>query len=417
MVQERKLSKEAALLEAAGCLKCYQAPCQENCPAGIDIPGFIYRIKVGDIRGAKKILYDQNLFSATCAAVCPVEELCQENCNKGEVSRSVAIGALQAYAAAEGGEIDLPSAEKTSQPRRIAVIGAGPAGMSGAYHLARAGHQVDLFEAQDRPGGTAFWGIPAWRLSREILEKESRDIERHLHSVNYNTRVGEDIAAETILQDYDAVLIGCGLGAGASLRIEGAGLEGLVDASSFLRYHNTGENGVPSPDGKIVLIIGGGNTAMDAALAAREAGAERSIIVYRRSWKEMPAWKEEIHKALEGGVEFIMQTAPVEIIGQARVEGLKMVPTRLIAGDEDSRPRPVPLEGREFAFPADMIITALGQMENPLVEQFQGQDKVFFAGDAAGGEATVVQAVADGREAAEKIMACFQEEKGEGCQS
>lgn len=414
MAEEKKLSKEAALFEAAGCLKCHQAPCQENCPAGIDIPSFIFKIKTGDIKGAKRVLYDKNIFSATCAAVCPVEELCQENCNKNQVSRSVFIGQLQGYAVEEGGDIDYPEEELTDDPRKIAVIGAGPAGMSGAYRLARAGHRVDLFEAGNRPGGTPYWGIPEWRLSREILEKEIKEIEKHLNSVNFNTRVGVDIQVEELLKDYDALMVCCGLGDGSSLRIKGAELEGTVDAVKFLKAHNTGENGVPSPEGKVVLVIGGGNTAMDAALAAKEAGAERSIVVYRRSWEEMPAWKAEIRKAIDNGVEFMLQTAPVEIVGRDKVEAMKLVPTRLVREKEGRRPRPVPLEGSEFVFPAGLIITALGQMENPLVEKLQDQEQVFFAGDAAGGDATVVQAVAGGKEAAEKIMVFFREQKESG---
>ncbi len=413
MAEEKKLSKEAALLEAANCLKCYKPPCQEDCPAGIDIPRFIYKIKTGDFKGAKRVLYEKNLFAATCAAVCPVEELCQENCNKGQVSRAVSIGQLQAYAVEMGGEIEFPEEEKTKNPRKIAVIGAGPAGMTGAYRLARAGHQVDVFEAQKGPGGTPFWGIPPWRLSRETLEREIKEIEKQLHSIKYNTRIGEDIQVEDLLNEYDAVLVSCGLGEGSALRIKGADLEGTVDAVTFLRAHNTDENGVPSPEGKIVLIIGGGNTAMDAAMAAKEAGAERSIVVYRRSWEEMPAWKAEIQKAQERGVEFMLQTAPVEILGEKKLEAIKLVPTRLVP-EEGRRPRPVPIEGKEFDFPAGMVITALGQLENPLLEKLEGREKVFFAGDAAGGDATVVQAVAEGKEAAGKIMAYFQEAKGRG---
>jgi len=414
MAEEKKLNKEAALSEASECLKCYQAPCQENCPAGIDIPGFINKIRTGDIKGAKRVLYDKNIFSATCALVCPVEDLCQENCNRVQVSRAISIGQLQAYAVEEGGEIEYPEETKTTQPKKIAVIGAGPAGMSGAYQLARIGHKVDLFEAQDGPGGTPFWGIPAWRLPRETLEMEIKEVEKHLNNLRFNTRVGVDISVEDLLKNYDAVLVCCGLGDGAALRIKGSELEGAFDAVKFLKAYNTGDDKIPSPEGRVVLVIGGGNTAIDAAMAAKEAGAERSIIVYRRSWKEMPAWKAEIRKAIEQGVEFLLQTAPVEILGTKKVEAIKLVPTRLIPQEEGKRPRPVPLEGHEFVFPAGMIISALGQLENPLVEELKGQKKVFFAGDAAGGEATVVRAVAEGKEAAEKIMAFFQSDNGGG---
>ncbi|MBS3977350.1 MAG: NAD(P)-dependent oxidoreductase [Syntrophomonadaceae bacterium] len=389
-----------ALREASRCLYCHDAPCVQGCPAEIKIPDFIHKIKTGNLRGAARVIYESNAFGAVCADVCPQAELCRKGCTQANLDEAINIGRLQKFALESAG---LESTPLPPNGKKVAVIGAGPAGLSGAYALMQKGYEAVVFEAGPDAGGTALWGIPDYRLEYQILERELSRITKVVRDIRYSVTVGGDVPLETLLAEYDAVLVSCGLGSTSALEVPGAGLSGVYPAEKFLAAYNLKMKlgtGSQIPVGAKVVVIGGGNTAMDAACIAKRAGARQVTVAYRRSLAEMPAWQEEYRFAVAQGIEFRWLTAPVAVLGTDQVTGIKLISMELGPEDETGRKRPVAVPGSEFDLAADMVIVATGQSQHPLLKKLAGLPKVYLAGDAANGGKTVVQAVAEGQKAA-----------------
>lgn len=425
---EGTMSEHEAQTESSRCLFCFDAPCTAACPAGISVPDFIRRIRDGNIKGAARQLYETNYLAGGCARVCPTKELCEGSCVLNSLQgRPIPIGRLQRYAAdwaIENGAEILFAGKPTG--RRVAVIGAGPAGYSCAAELARLGHQVKIFEARQKEGGLYTHAIARYKISAQFAMKELRMLKNLGIRLKAGTRIGADIPFERLLEKYDAVFLGIGRGSTASLNIPGEDLRGVVEGLSFLeKIRTTPLDKIPI--GKRVVVVGGGNTAVDAAIAAARLGAQDVMVLYRRSEAEMPAYKDELKMALLEGVRFIWLAAPARILGEKRVGGLKCVRMRLGDADASGRRRPVPIPGSEFTIECDMVIAALGQvylsdilaginglkMENGRVVVNKktgatGVKKLFAGGDCTTGGGEMVDAVAEGIRAARGIHESLQ---------
>ncbi len=430
---------EQARREASRCLQCRKAPCVAGCPVGIDIPGFIAEIEKGDFQAAILKLKEKNVLPAVCGRVCPQEEQCQLPCTVGKshksVEKAVAIGKLERFAAdweREHGKMVLPPVPPKTG-KHAAVIGSGPAGLTVAGDLIKMGHDVTVFEALHKPGGVLTYGIPEFRLPKDIVNIEVDYLQKCGVEFKYNYIIGKIKTMDELLAEYDTVFIGTGAGLPSFLRIEGENLLGVYSANEYLTRANLmrafDEDIADTPilRGRRVAIVGGGNVAMDAARTALRLGAERSIIVYRRSEKEMPARNEEIHHAKEEGVEFHLLVNPIRILGNddGWVTGMEMVRMQLGEPDASGRRRPVPIEGSEFKFDVDVVIVAIGNSPNPLVpretpglnvnkwggiivDETTGATSlpgVYAGGDIVLGAATVILAMGEGRRAAEAMHA------------
>ena len=421
---QEPVSCDEAIAEAGRCLFCFDAPCTQACPARVDVPGFIRRILTENFRGAARQLYQSNTFAGGCARVCPAEELCEGACVLRNLEKKpVSIARLQRFAtdwAIRNRACVLLPGQPTG--RHAAVVGAGPAGYSCAAQLARLGHKVTLFEARPQPGGLFTYGIAPYKLTTGFTRQELRLLKQLGIRLRPNTKAGLDISFDELLRRYDAVFLGIGLGATAPLKIPGENLKGVMEGLSFLEKTRT----MPLekiPVGRRVAVIGGGNTAVDSAMAALRLGAEEVTVVYRRTEKEMPAYKKEMERARLEGIRFVWLAAPLRIMGKRKVEGIRCLGMRLGAPDESGRPRPVPVKGSEFVLPCDMAIKALGQMLfEDLAAQIKGLKlkkglivvnsktgatsvpRLFAGGDcASGGGGEMVNAVSEGIRAARGI--------------
>ncbi|REJ22287.1 MAG: dihydropyrimidine dehydrogenase [Paenibacillaceae bacterium] len=423
-----------AMEEANRCLYCYDAPCIKACPTGIDIPGFIRRIATGNLQGAARVIMDANPVGATCARVCPTEELCEGACVLNDASRPIAIGLLQRYATdaamKRGGLVIQPDPDNG---RRVAVIGSGPAGLSAARELARLGYAVTVFEAREQAGGLSAYGIVSFRLPQEVPEWEVEQIRGMGVEIRTGVRVGEDLPADQLIRDYDAVVLAAGMGKVPMLGIEGEDLEGVHDAIEWIEATKSG-TAPEGVEGARVVVIGAGNTAIDAATCSTRLGASNVKIVYRRTEAEMTAYDFEYRFAKEEGVEFRWLTAPKRIIGDesGKATHLECVRMRLEEpASPGGRPVPVPIEGSEFLMKADFVIKAIGQTRRlPLIEALgvahergvvivdpetyrTSHPKIYAAGDIVfghgQGEATVVSAAEQGKRAAYAIHRALQQ--------
>lgn len=395
-------SAHQALAEASRCMYCHDAPCVKGCPVQIDIPEFIRKIVTENYNGAARVVYEKNILGAVCADVCPEGELCAKDCNAARAGEPIRIGRLQKFAVMQGRQKHVTV--NLAQGKRVAVVGAGPAGLSGAHTLASMGYAVTVFEARAEAGGTVQWGIPHYRLESSVLQHDLVQIQKTVPDIRFGVAVGRDMAEDALLKEYDAVLLSCGLGDGKNLDIPGALLDGVVTAEQMLAEYNPkfkeGEIGAELA-GISVVVIGGGNTAMDAACVAKRAGAEVTIL-YRRAQEEMTAWPEEYLAASKLGIEFRWRTAPLALLGEGRVTAVrasKMQPC--LAGDYAGLLEPI--TDSEFDLDAELVVVAIGQRKNSLAQALVGQPKVFLAGDVANDGATVVQAVAEGHQAALSI--------------
>lgn len=422
---ERGLAIHQALAEASRCLFCHDAPCVEGCPAGVDVPGFIRRLKTRNFVGAARLIREANVFAGVCARVCPAEELCEKRCSSTNLSEPIAIAALQRFVADEEMKrgIKLPGPGAPTG-KKVAVIGSGPAGLACAHELARLGHAVTVYEAEERPGGLLVHGIPRYRLPLAVAEAEvGAVLESSGVEVKTGVRVGRDVSAAEIRRSHDALFLSPGLGYQSSLGVPGEDLPGVLQAGEFLRKVAAGDD--VRLAGKVV-VIGGGNVAMDAACSALRCGASEVVVLYRRSRDEMPAWKREYEFAAAEGVKFEFLTTPVRFVEDGgRLTGVECVRTRLGEPDSSGRRRPEMIPGSEHIIEVPTAIVATGQAPWPgLVELFGGLaagkagaievcretqmtsvEGVFAGGDAANGGATVVQAVAEGKRAAKAIDA------------
>ncbi|WP_446935536.1 NAD(P)-dependent oxidoreductase [Lysinibacillus fusiformis] len=424
---KNKMTKNEAIEEANRCLYCYDAPCIKACPTSIQIPNFIKKIASGNMKGSATTILEANPIGASCARVCPTEELCEGACVLNSSTKPIKIGELQRYATDWAMETNAQLFKQgPSNGHKVAIIGAGPAGLSAARELSRFGYQVTIYEAEAKAGGLGSFGIVAFRLPNDVVDWEVEQIEQLGVDIQTNMTVGVDITADEILGEYDHVILAVGMGAVPNLGIEGEDLDGVHDAIEFVRKTKMGPltNEIV---GKRVVVIGAGNTAIDGATSAVRLGAENVQILYRRTQKEMTAYQFEYEFAKQDGVEFKWLTAPKKIIGNedGRVTGIECVKMKLGEPGPDGRQRPEELQGSNFIIEVDAVIKAIGQTRFvSLIEAFglahtngvvdidettmqTSNDKVFACGDVVfgngQGEAMVVTAVQQGKDAAYKI--------------
>lgn len=426
-----KMTKNEAIEEANRCLYCYDAPCIKACPTSIQIPNFIKKIASGNMKGSATTILEANPIGASCARVCPTEELCEGACVLNSSTKPIKIGELQRYATDWAMETNAQLFKAgPHNGQKIAIVGAGPAGLSAARELSRLGYQVTIYEAEAKAGGLGSYGIVAFRLPNDVVDWEVEQIEQLGVDIQTNTAVGEDISADEILAQYDSVILAVGMGAVPNLGIDGEDLEGVHDAIEFIRKTKMGPltNDIV---GKRVAVIGAGNTAIDGATSAVRLGADNVQILYRRTEKEMTAYKFEYEFAKQDGVEFKWLTAPKKIIGNeaGKVTGIECVKMKLGEAGPDGRQRPEEVKGSNFIIELDAVIKAIGQTRFvSLIEAFglahtngvvdidettmqTSNDKVFACGDVVfgngQGEAMVVTAVQQGKDAAYKIHECL----------
>lgn len=425
--------KEIAIQEANRCLQCKNKPCMKGCPVEIDIPGFVACIAKGDFEKAAEVIRAKNNLPAVTGRVCPYERQCEGECTLKKLGEPLGIGRLERFIA------DFERLKGIKTPKKpdptgnhIAVVGAGPAGLTCAGDLAKMGHAVTVFEALHDPGGVLMYGIPEFRLPKTIVKSEVEYVKSLGVEIIYDIVVGKTITVQELIDKYDAVFIGTGAGLPNWLNIPGENLDGVYSANEFLtrvnmmKAYRFPEYDTPVKIGKIVVTFGAGNVAMDCARTALRLKAEKSYIFYRRTQAEMPAREEEIEHARQEGVIFKLLTAPIRFIGDENgilkeVEYLKM---ELGEPDESGRRRPIPIPGSEEKIAIDTALVAIGQSPNPLIPQtmtglkigkhgniITDEDgrtsipKVFAGGDIATGAATVILAMGAGKRTARAIDA------------
>jgi glutamate synthase (NADPH/NADH) small chain len=433
-------TEEQAVREAQRCLKCKKKPCVGGCPVEIEIPEFVALIGQGRFDEAVAKLKEQNSLPAICGRVCPQEDQCEKQCVLGVKAEPVAIGRLERFAAdyeMRAGKTSIPNLPLPTG-KRVAVVGSGPAGLTLAGDLAKIGHRVTVFEALHKPGGVLVYGIPEFRLPKDIVRHEVEYIERLGVEIVANFVVGKTRTVPELLEEgFKAVFIGTGAGLPYFMNIPGENLNGVYSANEFLTRSNLmkaylfPKYDTPIKVGKRVAVVGGGNVAMDSARTAMRLGAEEVYCIYRRSKTEMPARGEEIENALEEEMILKELTNPVRIIGNEKgwVKEIECIKMDLGEPDASGRRRPVPVEGSEFRIEIDVVVMAIGQGPNPLVpstteglkttkwgniiaDETTGAtsiDGVFAGGDIVTGAATVILAMGAGRKAARAIDAYLQE--------
>ncbi|UOY93178.1 NAD(P)-dependent oxidoreductase [Ectobacillus sp. JY-23] len=428
---ETALSKREAVEEANRCLYCYDAPCITACPTGIDIPSFIKKIASGNMKGSAKTIMEANPVGASCARVCPTEELCEGACVLNHSTKPIMIGNLQRYAT----DWAIVNEQTFFTPgkyngKTVAVVGGGPAGLSTARELARKGYEVTIFEADEEAGGLNTYGIVSFRLPQSIARWEVEQVKKLGVTIRVNTRIGKDIMPNDLLATYDAVVLAIGMGDVPSLHIPGEELEGVHDAIQFVK--ETKRTLPTQYIGKNIVVIGAGNTAIDAATCSVRLGAENVKILYRRTRVEMTAYDFEYEFAKQDCVEFRWLTVPKRIIGtDGKVTAIECIKMKLSEAGEDGRKRPIPIAGSEFILPADGVIKAIGQKRHTsLIESFglhhtdgaltidkghrTSHPQVFACGDVVfgkgKGEAMVVTAVQQGKLTAHAIHEVLQKE-------
>ena len=428
------LTPAEAIAEAERCLQCKKPLCVRGCPVCIDIPAFVREVADGNFPGAARALKEQNMLPAICGRVCPQETQCEGVCILGNKETPIRIGALERFVAdwERRNGAELPG---TARPtgKRVAVVGSGPAGLTAAAELARAGHAVTVFESLHEGGGVLTYGIPAFRLPKDVVRAELDQVLALGVRLKKNHVVGRSVSVDELL-GYDAVFIATGAGLPAFMCIPGENLNGVYSANEFLTRVNLmhadafPEFDTPVLHGARVAVVGGGNVAMDSARVARRLGAKVSLI-YRRGEEEMPARKAEVEHAREEGIEFLTCTNPTRILGEQCVSGIECVKMSLCGMDASGRPSPKPIEGSEFTLDVDMVIQAIGTSPNPLlVSLIPGLERgrrgnvvvdengrtsiphVYAGGDIATGAATVIEAMGSAKRAAAAIDAMLKEE-------
>ena len=426
-------SEQLALLEAQRCIQCKEAKCIKGCPVMVNIPRFIKCITEGDLAGAAKSLLGDNALPSISGRVCPQEEQCEGSCIRGVKGQPVAIGYLERFIAdwartqggALGDETPAPSGKK------VAVIGAGPAGLTAAGELVKTGHDVTIYEALHKPGGVLVYGIPEFRLPKKIVAAEVDRLTKAGVKIECNVVIGRTYTIPELRAKFDAIFIANGAGLPVFMNVPGENLKGVYAANEYLTRVNLMEayqadTSTPVLMGKRVAVVGGGNVAMDAVRTAKRLGAEQAMIVYRRTKEEMPARLEEVHHAEHEGVDFQLLVAPLEVIGDDKrwVTGLKCNRMELGEPDASGRRKPQVIPGSEFVLECDVVVVAIGTKANPLLTATCPELKlnkwgnieadangmtsipgVFAGGDIVRGAATVILAMGDGKNAAKAINA------------
>lgn len=426
-------SPELAIEEATRCLGCKNAPCVKGCPVNINIPGFIKEIKDKNFKEAFNIITETNSLPAVCGRVCPQEHQCEGLCVRGIKNEPVGIGRLERFTADWARENNITQKRKISKNNiKTAVIGAGPAGLSCAGDLAKMGYDVTVFEAFHTPGGVLMYGIPEFRLPKEIVSREIETLTDMGVKIELNSVVGKIVSVDELFENgFKAVFIGTGAGLPSFLGIPGENYNGVYSANEFLtrinlmKAYKFPEFDTPVKIGDSVAVIGGGNVAMDAARSAKRLGAKNVFVVYRRSEEQMPARKEEVEHAKEEGIEFCFLTNPVEIVGDSSgvVKGIRCVRMELGEPDKSGRRSPVEIKNSEYTIKVDNVIVAIGQKPNKLLKETTpgletadwggiitddatgstSREGVFAGGDAVTGAATVILAMGAGKTAAKSM--------------
>lgn len=423
---------EQAVEEAGRCLQCKNPKCVGSCPVNINIPKFITEVALGDFEKAYETISKDTLFPSICGRVCPQENQCEGDCIRAIKGESVAIGRLERFVGDYIRDNNLKLSKNIeSNGRKIAVIGSGPAGLACASELAQMGYEVTIFEALHKEGGVLTYGIPEFRLPKEIVKAEIQSVKDLGVHIERNVIVGNSVTVDELIEEgYEAVFIGSGAGLPKFMNIPGENFKGVYSANEFLTRVNLmkayeKEGNTPIHTGDKVAVVGGGNVAMDAARTALRLGASEVYIVYRRGEAELPARLEEIHHAKEEGVIFKLLTNPTEIIGDDAhwVQGLRCVEMELGEPDNSGRRKPQVKANSEFVLDMDCVIMAIGQSPNPLIknstenlktqswggiiveEQTMATSKenVYAGGDVVSGAATVILAMGAGKTAAQAI--------------
>ena len=426
-------TEEMAIDEAQRCLNCKTKPCMQGCPVSVKIPEFLTYMKDGDFEGAYQKIKETNALPAVCGRVCPQEKQCESKCVRGIKGEPVGIGRLERFAA----DYHMANVEdKIEVPewngKRIAVVGSGPSGLTVAGDMAKRGYKVTVYEAFHTAGGVLMYGIPEFRLPKDIVQKEISNLKKMGVDIQTNVIIGRTLTVDELFNDmgFDGVYIGSGAGLPRFMGIEGESLNGVYSANEFLTRINL-MKGYKFPDfdtpvyvGKNVAVLGGGNVAMDAARSAKRLGAENVYIVYRRGEEELPARKEEVEHAKEEGIEFKLLQNPTKILGNddGWVTGMEVIKMELGEPDESGRRRPVEVKGSEEVLDIDTVVVAIGQTPNPLIRQttegletnnhgciiadengLTTREKVYAGGDVVTGAATVILAMGAGKKAAEAL--------------
>lgn len=424
-------TKEMAMDEAARCLHCPTKPCMNGCPVKVNIPDFIQKTASGDFEEAYQIIHQTSSLPAVCGRVCPQETQCEKLCVRAIKGESVGIGRLERFVADYHNEHAVLKTEKIkTNGHKIAIIGSGPAGLTCAGDLANLGYEVTIFEALHVAGGVLVYGIPQFRLPKEIVQKEIDGLIQKGVKVETNMVIGKSESVDDLFDDgYEAIFIGSGAGLPNFMNMPGENLNGVYSANEFLTRCNLmkaykDDSDTPIQKAKRAVIVGGGNVAMDAARCAKRLGVEDVTIVYRRSMEELPARKEEVEHAMEEGIAFNLLTNPVQVLGddQGWVKGIECVKMELGEPDESGRRRPQEIENSSFIIDIDCMIMAIGTSPNPLLRQTTehldvnkkgciiadengatSRAGVFAGGDAVTGAATVILAMGAGKTAAQAM--------------
>jgi len=434
---------EQAKAEASRCIQCPKHPCIEGCPVGIDIPGFIQAINDDNMPEAVRILKSKNSLPGICGRVCPQETQCEIACTIAKKQAPIAIGRLERYVAdwerANPQAVDSAADPPKSTGKRVAIVGSGPAGLTAAADLAKLGHRVTVFEALHVAGGVLMYGIPEFRLPKEIVQSEVDYVASLGVEIRLDAVIGKIETVDELLgNSYEAVFLGTGAGLPMFLNVPGENLCGIYSANEFLtrtilmKGYLFPEYDTPVTIGKRVAVIGGGNVAMDSARCSLRLGADKVYIVYRRSEAEMPARREEVENAMEEGIVFKFLTNPTGFLGSGRgsVMAMECIEMELGEPDDSGRRRPIPKPGSEFVMPVDTVIVALGNSPNPLIgatteglestrwgtivaDELTGKTsrpKVWAGGDIVTGAATVISAMGAGKRATASIDRYLREE-------
>jgi glutamate synthase (NADPH/NADH) small chain len=422
---------EIARQEAERCLQCPKEYCIDGCPVAVNIPRFISFLRDGDVRSAAESLLDDNALPCVTGRVCPQETQCEQVCLRAKTGKPVAIGYLERFVAdwAQGHLDQLGRAAPLQTGKRVAIVGSGPAGLTAAGELVRAGHDVTIYEAFHAAGGVLIYGIPEFRLPKAIVQAEVDRLVAEGVKIEPNAIIGKTYTLAELRDRYDAIFLAVGAGLPVFMNVPGENLKGVLSANEYLTRVNlmgawNPDSDTPVLHGQRVVVVGGGNVAMDSVRTARRLGASEARIVYRRSRDELPARIEEVHHAEQEGVLFDFLVAPLEVLGneQGWVRGLRCQRMELGEPDDSGRRRPVPIEGSGFEVDCDMVVVAIGTRSNPIltasapdlevnqwgyiVTDENGMTSVpgvFAGGDIVRGAATVILAMGDGKRAAGSI--------------
>ena len=427
------LTEKLALIEAQRCIQCKEPKCVAGCPVMVNIPRFLEFIVDGDLPAAARSLFGDNALPAVTGRVCPQETQCEVECIRGVKGKPVAIGYLERFVAdwarAYSGVVKIEPRPPTG--KRVAVVGAGPAGLTAAGELVKLGHDVTIYEALHKPGGVLVYGIPEFRLPKKIVEEEVDRLVQAGVKIECNVVVGRTYTLPELRARFDAVFVANGAGLPVFMNVPGENLKGVYSANEYLTRVNLMEAygttaTTPVLKGQRVAVVGGGNVAMDAVRTAKRLGAGRAVIAYRRTRAEMPARVEEVHHAADEGIDFEMLVAPLEVLGDEKkwVTGLRCQRMELGEPDDSGRRRPVPVPGSEFVLDCDVVVVAIGTRANPLLTNTCPDLKlnrwgnievdangmtsipgIFAGGDIVRGAATVILAMGDGKRSAQAIDA------------